>query len=172
MVKSAAVLQNAKIKKYGFTLLEMLVVIFVIIMVAVGILISISDTRAKARDTRRRADLRQVATALALYFNENSAYPFTGLNRVWLGTCSGYESKGQSGADGWVPDLAPTYMPALPVDPKPIEPYGCYLYTSNGVDYKLLAYATVESRVLSSDEMYSAGRPHTYSINTPGAADW
>lgn len=157
----------------GFTLIEMLVVIFIICLLAVGIMLSIGDARSKARDTKRRVDLQQVSTALGLYFDEHdNTYPNSGVNGVWRGTCSDYGSYGTSGLAGWVPNLAPTYMPLLPVDPKPIEPYGCYLYISNGVDYKLLAYSTVESRVFSHDELYELGRPFTYSVNTPGAADW
>lgn len=157
-------------KNKGFALVELLVALAIIALLAAVVIVSL--TIARARDSRRRADLRQIATALALYYDTNSVYPLTGLKGVWFGTCSGYESKGVSGANGWVPNLAPAYITILPVDPKPVQPNGCYLYRSNGADYKLLANSTVESRVRSTDELFDPKRPHTYSIFTAGAKDW
>lgn len=59
----------------GFTLIELLVVISVIGLLASVILISLNSARAKARDTRRKADIRQMATALELYFDQFGYYP-------------------------------------------------------------------------------------------------
>lgn len=62
-------------KKEGFTLIELLVVIAVIGLLATIVLISLSSARAKSRDARRLADLKQVSLALEMFYNEYGYYP-------------------------------------------------------------------------------------------------
>ncbi len=59
----------------GFTLVELLVVIAIIGTLAIIVLVSLNDARIKARDVRRLADVRQIALALELYYDESNAYP-------------------------------------------------------------------------------------------------
>lgn len=62
----------------AFTLIELLVVIAVIGVLASVILASLNSARAKARDARRKSDLRQVVTALELYRDSVGTYAVTG----------------------------------------------------------------------------------------------
>jgi len=64
-------------KRRGFTLIELLVVIAIIGLLATMSVIAFNTARAKARDTRRISDIKQVQTALALYYTDNSGYPAT-----------------------------------------------------------------------------------------------
>lgn len=55
--------------KRGYTLLELLVVIAIIAIIATVGLVSFNGTQKKARDTKRRGDLRTIAAALEQYYS-------------------------------------------------------------------------------------------------------
>lgn len=59
----------------GFTLLELLVVISIIGLLGTIGMAALSTSRQKARDAKRLVDMRQVQTALNLYYDENENYP-------------------------------------------------------------------------------------------------
>lgn len=146
-------------KKSGFTLIELLVVISIISLLSSVVMASLNTARMKARDAKRRAELKQVQIGLQLYYvTNNGTYPSTG--GAWLGGSPGC----YTGVLAWIPGLVPTHMPVLPLDPKPISNYGCYLYNSNGVDFKLIAHHTMEvgcPPISNSDSMYDPVRSPT-----------
>lgn len=163
--------------KKGFTLVELLVVISIISLFSAVAVVSLGVSRSKARDTKRKADMVQVAKALELYYAENSGYPST--SGAWRGNCSTYGSYPDSGAGAWIPNFG-NYMAQLPHDPDTNKPrslcqavptWACYLYRSDGVDYKLLAHCTPEASVPSSDPFYDPTHPG-FSVFTPGAVGW
>lgn len=171
-------------KKKGFTLIELLVVVAIISLLSSVVMASLNSARAAARDVHRRTSLKQVATALELYYNTNNSYPIT---TTWFGPLSMHNKiyVQPSGPLGWIPDLAPTYIAQLPTELKSLGEDTGYYYNSNGTDFKLLNFQTVEKcPVLPSDSMYDPHRnpstapgwgeliPCIFAIYTPGAAGW
>ena len=63
------------VRQRAFTLIELLVVIAIIGLLATLSVIALGNSRAKARDAKRVADVKQVQTALELFFNDNGRYP-------------------------------------------------------------------------------------------------
>ncbi len=61
--------------KKGFTLIELLVVIAIIGLLATLSIIALNSAQAKARDVKRLSDVREIRTALEMYFASENAYP-------------------------------------------------------------------------------------------------
>ena len=131
--------------KFGFTLIEILVVVSIIGVLSSITISSFATAQAKARDTRRMQDLKQIGNALNMYYNDNGQYPQTG--GYWL-----YSSD----SIGWgkLRDaLVPKYISKLPVDPInegifiTSNPSYSYLYAilnSSYSDYDLVARAELD----------------------------
>lgn len=109
---------NGSLKK-GFTLVELLVVIAIIGLLASIILVNINSVRSKARDAKRIAELRQIATALYMladsqdgeFFSTGGIAKCLGMESAttcWLGNVSGDDNLNSA--------LAP-YIPKIPLDP-------------------------------------------------------
>lgn len=130
-------------RQKGFTVLELLIVFAIIGLISSIILVSMNVVKAKARDAKRKTDLRKMQAALELYYEDFGHYPIT--NDQWRGTSTGLCGNnlvyGYSGPNGYIPDLAPNYINILPEDPLGIHT-NCagYIYRSNasGSEYKLL----------------------------------
>ena len=72
------------LQKRAFTLIELLVVIAIIGILASLIIVSLSGARSKATDTQLKNNARNIDTALAQYYQDQStaAYPVSGVADV------------------------------------------------------------------------------------------
>ena len=61
--------------KKGFTLVELMVVIVIIVMLTRIVLSSFNSAKAKSRDAKRISDMAQIQLALELYFDRCNQYP-------------------------------------------------------------------------------------------------
>lgn len=121
-----------KMNKKGFTLIELLVVIAIIGLLSTLAVVALGQARTKARDAKRLSDLKQVQTALELYYTDKGGYPTTSGN---LGTSGlvclnavGFQSN---------ENCTDSYMGIIPKDPT--EGYN-YAYVSTASNtYKITA---------------------------------
>lgn len=113
-----------KKRQPGFTLIELLVVIAIISLLATMAIAALKNAQSKSRDVKRIANIKQLMTALDLYYDEYKTYPVT--------------SWSNSGDAAWINDtntlataLHP-YLAKLPLDPKNDAGYaynGVYAYS-------------------------------------------
>jgi len=116
-------MNGKKIEQRGFTLIELLVVIAVIGLLASIVLVSVGSVRAKSRDAKRIAEIKQLMTALALYYDSNGHYPISGgcgstsPNSGWSNSVQSL-SGGHWICDNGVANVLSSLMSAEPTDPK------------------------------------------------------
>lgn len=111
-----------KKNKRGFTLIELLVVIAIIGLLSTLSILALNQARARARDAKRVADVKQVQTALEMYYNDVGDYPATA--SIVAGSPI-YSSIG-------------TYLRVIPTPPTPVDGSACpalqpnYTYAKTG----------------------------------------
>lgn len=148
--------------KKAFTLIELLIVIFIIGLLVSMASVYLSGNLKRHRDSLRKSNLSLVAAALDRYYQVTRSYPSSqdpASEEDWLAdfdpplsACVKCQYK-----NPYIPSLEPIYISKLPHDLKwPSFRNKGYLYTSNLSDYKLMAWNTVESMtsVPSSDPYY------------------
>src|SRR3989344_4950484 len=82
----------------AFSLVELLTVITIISLLATFVLSALSTARVKARDARRKADLREMRVALESYFDKWGHYPTTGAS---CGTTA-VKNSADANPDPWI----------------------------------------------------------------------
>jgi len=129
-------------RKSGFTLIELLVVISIIGFLSTLAVVSLNDARKKARDSKRIADIKQLQTALDLYYDTNKSYIISGScdstspNSGWCNSIQSLSS------DHWIRNGSTNltlFLNKDPLDPKPATSPnwapsggGTYFYYANG----------------------------------------
>jgi len=116
--------------KRAFTLIELLVVIAIIGILATIAIVALQNARAKARDARRVADVKQMQTALELFFNDKQRYPVS--SEFSSGSLFSTSTQGTT-----------TYMAVIPTPPTPADgsctSTSAYSYSpsSDGASYSI-----------------------------------
>lgn len=155
----------------GFTLIELLVVIAIIGVLSTIVLTAVNSARAKANDARRASDLKSLQQALETYASDNAnQYPTT--SNVWYTECP-YNTTNplHVNADAMIPSLVTgKYISHIPSDPDmgTSATTCCYLYKSNGSNYKLL----VGLNCAKADYTNKNLEPLLDPIRTSSPMDW
>ena len=139
-------------KRPGFTVIELIVVILIIGLLSLIAIVGMRNSQIGSRDAKRVAELHQMSQAVELFFNEHLALP--------------------TGASGWctyvsnptypqfINDIQP-YMAQVPRDPKLPNQVGDYFF--DNIDSAAGKYglcATMEK---------ATGKSYDYSACAGGA---
>ena len=130
----------------SFTLIELLVVIAIIGLLAALIIPNLTQTRAKARDARRLADLDQLQKAMELYYNDHNHYP------IWESGCLEEEDNPLiTGTPSSPAFFTAQYLARIPKDPLPNK--YCYYYKSDstGGNFKIAVYLEKDTEKAQND---------------------
>ncbi len=126
----------------GFTLIELLVVIAIIGLLSTVVISSLSTTRDRARDTNRVQEMKQIQTALELYYSKHGAYPLSvspdPSHKNWASECD-------TGRSTFViPELTdPTDRLFAGIQDPVVDcssNHWGYTYASDGVNYKIVSH--------------------------------
>ncbi|MFA6410996.1 MAG: hypothetical protein WCW26_05495, partial [Candidatus Buchananbacteria bacterium] len=110
------------------------VVIAIIGLLSTLAVVALNSARQKARDAKRVADIKQVQTALELYFNDNTQYP-AATGDLGVGTMKCLGGGGFASAASEAACSGTTYMGLIPSNPTPTAATaGVYSYSSDGGD--------------------------------------
>lgn len=134
-MKKLNLAKNKKIFKKGFTLIELLVVVALLGVLSTLVLANLNAARGRGRDSSRKADLRNIETALRLYYNDKGVYPQNNASGQILGCGASGDTACEWGEEWSVGTTV--YMGALPTDPIASQ---VYVYTRSSPDnYSLMA---------------------------------
>jgi prepilin-type N-terminal cleavage/methylation domain-containing protein len=112
----------------GFSLTELMVVMSIVGTVATLSSASMDDILPMARDAQRKANVKQVQTALNLYYNDHEQYPVSVTTEP---TAEDWQSMKDI-----LEAIDETYVPEMPHDPLDTDPY-VFKYWSDGQKFKI-----------------------------------
>jgi|SRR3990167_3868299 len=112
----------------GFSLTELMIAVSIVGSVASLAGAQMDDILPLARDAQRQANIRQVQTALNLYYNDHGQYP---ISRDQEPTALGWQM-----IKSILESADETYMPEVPHDPLDVGQY-IFKYQSDGQKFKI-----------------------------------
>ncbi|KKU88496.1 hypothetical protein A3A64_03750 [Candidatus Gottesmanbacteria bacterium RIFCSPLOWO2_01_FULL_48_11] len=141
-----------------------------IVMVLLGILVGLGLTsfrgsQVKSRDSRRKAELRQISLALEAYFNDKGKYPNDDAAGKIKG-CTPDDNTVCNWGEEFKDMNSTLYMITLPADPGGLSYYYDVLGSSNA-QYQL--YARLENTLDSDVNKDEGNNPQVYSGLACGA---
>ncbi|MEI7777687.1 MAG: type II secretion system protein [bacterium] len=122
-------MKSSSIRKNGFTLIEILVVVSIMGILLSIVMENIGSAQARSRDHKRISDIKSLQLALEQYYDGNNAFPTAGNLSV----------------------LAPAYVPSIQTDPSTKAPYD-YSTGLNNNSFCLGAQLEITSTTSLSDD--------------------
>lgn len=124
----------------GFSLIELLIVIAIVGVVSALLMANFVGIRQKARDSDRKSNVRQMQSALELYFADQNIYPIqdnTYGSNAWLNSTACLTSSSLTDVGNTA-----TYMQLIPCDPGGVASWNngnYYYFSDDGASYDLVA---------------------------------
>lgn len=150
-------------KRFGFTIVELLIVIVVIAILAAISIVAYNGIQQRARDAERSQELIAIQKALELYHIDNGGYPVCG----GVGTNAPPAVGAGTALACLEDDLVPKYLRAIPVDPVNTANM-IYRY---GPGYKKLTATSYTGSPTTGTDSYILGVKQE-TISSPVYAGW
>lgn len=146
-------MNNLFIRKDGFTLVELLIVITVIGILAGGLIVILNPIGQiqKANDAKRKSDLSQIQKVLEQYYNDKGKYP---------ANTPAFQIDGVTWGGSWT-----GYIPVVPKDPSASKNY---VYIADPTQQSYWLYANLDTK---SDPQLCAGGSACPNAVANGVAD-
>lgn len=146
-----------RIHTQAFTLVELMVVVAIIGILTSIVYANFGQARATSRDEVRKTAVKDLELAIKLYKAQNGTYPTQGCGTVgtqfagpgtethaWAASCANY-----------ILGLTPDFIAELPTDPRSEDGGVGFFYRSNGTDFKLMVFNSIEVKtVAEGNEFY------------------
>jgi prepilin-type N-terminal cleavage/methylation domain-containing protein len=144
--------------RFGFTLIEVLIVVSILAILSVTGFVTLSKQRTKAEDSTMKTDLNRLKTAFEEYYNDNNCYP----PAEWFEDASAIQGD----------ELQP-YLNQIPLNKKTDQPYvlekdssGCswfkiYTTLNNGDDPQAVLLRTFDPDLGSTLGNYGVSSSNT-----------
>jgi len=129
--------RNKKTTIKGFTIIELLIVMGIIAVLATFFIGGYTGVQRRARDGQRKSDLKQLANAMELYFNDYRRYPAE--SSTTIAGCPSTTTTSCTWGSGQFTDTKTVYFKTVPVDPTSSTYQYIYRTDANGTYYKLYA---------------------------------
>ncbi|MBI3638524.1 type II secretion system protein [Candidatus Wolfebacteria bacterium] len=142
----------------GFTLIEILIVVAIIATLASVVLVGLGSFRGRGRDTRRISDLRQIQSALELYYAKNQTYPDFPVN---------FSDPSTSGWLAFSNALITAGIGVSNLSNDPLKSQS-YAYGTNGQSYVLGAKLEDENSSALKDSVKGGGND-TFGVDCSGS---
>lgn len=152
--------------KKGFTLIELLIAMAILGILATVGLGSFRTAQMRGRDTQRKSDLKQIANAIELYYQDYNRYPQASGTKI--AGCPSTSQTACTWGSGELTDGKTTYIKIVPVDPTGACPY-VYIVSSTGNKYQLFAYLenTQDKNINSNITITCGSNKYNFSITSP-----
>ncbi len=144
-------------KKEGFTIIELMIVITIIGILSAISVVALNEVRKNSRDSKRVADIERIQTALEFYFMDNANYPE---NHIENGEdiydhklgLNNYKALCESGFKNFCDSSEKVYMGIIPIPINPPEYSKFYYQRINEEDpsYKIFFYLELGFEELES----------------------
>jgi prepilin-type N-terminal cleavage/methylation domain-containing protein len=146
----------------GFTLIELLVVVTIISVLAGLVTVNFVGARERARDAGRKSNLRQLKSALQLYYSDYSVYPDQASSNTDIAGCgaSGTTACGGPQAEFSAGSGPTVYIGALPDE---------FAYYPDVVNDDFMIKVVLENE---SDEDIAASQARCSHASCAGATDY